>query len=1140
MTDQTLTTSLNFDDPSISGLLNGENITINSGAVLTVNSDVRWGQQAAVPFDITINNGELRIDGSTVWWVPFSASTGNAPALGTVGALDVTRGGTNVAEFLGVFTALGTAPVAADTAMPSTGWLKFRRTTATLAINDVLTFAGGATATLSSAGQRGWLHFVGREGTSSVTGRAVAASGLARIVVTGEWFELGTTNGAAGQTLQHYVQDYCPGLQIETAAGSGVYEWWGACATSDFNASNVATDARGRFYSCTATGGITFGGATFGRLPPSGARIRVPNIHVSTAVPSATVTGSISGTVLTVTGVTSGTLGIGAVLSGTNVTAGTTITSLGTGAGGTGTYNLSVASTAASTLITTTNPYAFNVINVITTLFRWKFSGAPGSLDISGLSCCGGVTGQTTTLFRVRNSTGMDGCFFGNLTATSTYHSNVVFENVCSSSILLPSRINIGFSFSENLTFTDVSVFRIIGYDSATPPVQFTALNNATFTRFEIFNRTAGTSGFIGTSCSNVLFDDCAFAMPAIFPFDVGNGVNITVRNHRAVSSMVGGAGASINYIRANNVNGLLIDGMSNFAGLALGPSNPCVNADNSRNIRFRNIGVRGTPFFPGGRELASITSSRNIRASRVFYRAPGGYDGNIFAQTANDDVVIADSGWSYAQGVFANLVTDNGRARRTLGGGQKIYSVGFANGRTNTLFSARGVHFVEQEVSATEIMLTVMTGSGKTTSDFSVNAYTDDAGTPVRDANNGLLLRSVGDQVTWTWGWYTLGVNSLQNTAPLLDGTNTGNVTLTYDLDKGAGFSGTFKALTAANLSGETGISPSIGFQLRLRAVCNTANASNLLRAVSIFANTTQQTIIDNPYPFNEPLVSLSNMTADSMAAIFRNSDGRLLEVKPHTLPRLYPAWYADAPVTLRVRRPGWNEVEAGFTLTENGAAFPLNQTDSAIADTDPGALGITVTNHGASPVTWNGKQWSITVTAPVGVSASQVAQFLSWQTARDAFTLGGGFHNMAWPVMVVGVSTALETQRGALFGSAGAALKGARVVDAGGNEVPGFARMQADDGTYYSPAASFTLTVGNIVNGSRILVRRTDNQAVIANQAVSGSTFTYSYVHTSDIPVEIVVRKATGSPAYQEWRTTTTLTNSNNSQTANQQLDE
>lgn len=1138
MPDQTLTASANFDDAAVLGLANGENITINSGAVLTVNSDVRWGQNAAVPFDITINAGELRIDGSTVWWVPFSASTGNVPALGTQGTLDVTRGGSNVAEFLGVFTALGTAPVAAGSAMPSTGWLKFRRTTAALASGDVLTFAGGATATLSSAGQRGWLHFVGREATTSANGRALAASGLARIVVTGEWFELGTTTGTAGQTIQHYVADYCPGLQIETAAGSGVYEWWGACAPGDFTSANVATDARGRFYSCTATGLITFGGATHGRLPPSGARIRVPNIHVSSAVPSATVTGSISGTVLTVTAVTSGTLGVGAVLSGTNVTPGTTITSLGTGTGGTGTYNLSVASTAASTTITTTNGYAFNTINTITPLLRWKFNGAPGSLDISGISCTGGVTGQNTTLFRVRNSTGMDGCW--NAGGNTTYHTNVVFENVCSTSILGPARVNIGFSFCENLTFTDVDVFRVIGYDSASVPYSFANLNNATFRRVELFNRTAGSAGFNCLNSSNLLFEDCNIITPAVFPFDVSGGREITIRNYRGASAMVGTAASAVYWIRAAQVNGLLVDGMSAFAGLVHGPSNQFIFCDAATNVRVRNIGTRGAPFFAGGRELLALSNSRNARVARAFFQGGPGYQLNPVAQSANDDVVVADSGWSYSAGVFASAITDNGRTRRTLGGGQKTYASSVSGGRTNTVFNARGVHFVEQEVAATELMLTVMTGSIKTTNDFSVNAYTDDAGTPVRDANNGLLLRSVGDQVTWTWAWFTLGATGFQNAAPVLDGTNTGNIALTYDLDRGAGFSGAFKALTGANLAAETGISPSIGFRLRLRAVCTTANANNLLRAVSIFATTTQQVLTDNPYPFNEPLITLSNMTAGSLAAIFRNSDGRLLDVKPATLPRLYPAWYADAPVTLRVRRPGWNEAEAGFTLTEAGAAFPLNQTDAVIADTDPGALGITVTNHNASPVTWNGRAWSITVTAPVGVSASQVAQFLSWHTAQDAYTLGGGFHNLAWPAMVVAVGTALETARGVLFGSAGAALKGVRVIDTAGNEVPGFARMQADDGSYYSPAASYTLTVNNIVAGSRILVRRTDTQAVLANQAVAGTSFGYTYTHTADIPVEIVVRKGTGSPTFQEWRTTTTLAASNNTQTANQQPDE
>jgi hypothetical protein len=77
-------------------------------------------------------------------------------------------------------------------------------------------------------------------------------------------------------------------------------------------------------------------------------------------------------------------------------------------------------------------------------------------------------------------------------------------------------------------------------------------------------------------------------------------------------------------------------------------------------------------------------------------------------------------------------------------------------------------------------------------------------------------------------------------------------------------------------------------------------------------------------------------------------------------------------------------------------------------------------------------------------------------------------------------------------------------------------------------------------MVAGSRLLIRRTDTQAVLLNEAIAGTSRAYTYTHTANIPVEIVVRKATGSPAYQEWRTTATLTASGGAVTANQQLDE
>lgn len=62
-------------------------------------------------------------------------------------------------------------------------------------------------------------------------------------------------------------------------------------------------------------------------------------------------TGSISTTVLNISAMTSGTIYVGDIISGLGVTAGTYITSFGTGSGQTGTYNLSSSQTVSSITI---------------------------------------------------------------------------------------------------------------------------------------------------------------------------------------------------------------------------------------------------------------------------------------------------------------------------------------------------------------------------------------------------------------------------------------------------------------------------------------------------------------------------------------------------------------------------------------------------------------------------------------------------------------------------------------------------------------------------------------------------------------------------------------------------------------------
>jgi hypothetical protein len=122
------------------------------------------------------------------------------------------------------------------------------------------------------------------------------------------------------------------------------------------NARNLSTMAQG-----ASTAGIlsgTYGGTGANLTPTTAGNVlftadgsvwsSTQKIVRSTAITTTTTsfTGATSGisTTLTASSVT-GTIQVGQVIAGTNITAGTTITALGTGTGGAGTYTISPAST---------------------------------------------------------------------------------------------------------------------------------------------------------------------------------------------------------------------------------------------------------------------------------------------------------------------------------------------------------------------------------------------------------------------------------------------------------------------------------------------------------------------------------------------------------------------------------------------------------------------------------------------------------------------------------------------------------------------------------------------------------------------------------------------------------------------------
>jgi hypothetical protein len=275
--------------------------------------------------------------------------------------------------------------------------------------------------------------------------------------------------------------------------------------------------------------------------------------------------------------------------------------------------------------------------------------------------------------------------------------------------------------------------------------------------------------------------------------------------------------------------------------------------------------------------------------------------------------------------------------------------------------------------------------------------------------------------------------------------------------------------------------------------------------------------------------------MVNDSAVTLSRSAAGALASVA--TLDNFYDA------------AKFWNVSSANVN-------FPTASTQVATAagtTLDLGALNVVVDATAASAFAVNTGTNTVTIKSSILAVGTKFTTLKT--TGTISFANGADASCTLQGVVVRGATGAYSpklesaTVRFTTAGTydlRGAAISGTlTVANTSGGAVtvqvqPGVTVVNSGPSITVDNAVSATFTVGGIVAGSRLLIRRTDTQAALVNEVVAGTSRAYTYTHTADIPVEIVVRKATGSPAYQEWRTTATLASSGGAVTANQQLDE
>lgn len=234
---------------------------------------------------MTVNatkGGSINIDGRYVRLIPYNTGSGTITAGSTITC------GSATGVVIGLYSSLTTAPVLTGVA---TGWIKVTAWNGIDFPTSGTFTQAGFTFTISGASSVGWIDVIGDEAGT------ITANRLGQVNILGEWFQLGSTNGTAGQTFQiptNGLLKHIAGIFIEKTAGQQDWEFYPNAGTVTFTGSTVGIGneaERGKVCWVNNAGLVTIGngGGTGlnGYVPPSGRAVVVPNVHLENCTTAA-------------------------------------------------------------------------------------------------------------------------------------------------------------------------------------------------------------------------------------------------------------------------------------------------------------------------------------------------------------------------------------------------------------------------------------------------------------------------------------------------------------------------------------------------------------------------------------------------------------------------------------------------------------------------------------------------------------------------------------------------------------------------------------------------------------------------------------------------------------------------------------
>lgn len=383
--------------------------------------------------------------------------------------------------------------------------------------------------------------------------------------------------------------------------------------------------------------------------------------------------------------------------------------------------------------------------------------------------------------------------------------------------------------------------------------------------------------------------------------------------------------------------NSVTVDGLTlaaNAAGTTSAPRNSIFVLSDTYVFTVKNIGSAASPINLGANTSSVFSISARVEVFTCtnvwftnFQSTGSSFMNSFTALLPYYD--IRDTGVGYDSSIINRLKFFNVKgiqANPTLG-------------NFTFLSGVAGSHFADCFTSNTQAYALILLSPKVTTDSTSNAAYTVVAGTPVYDGNGALLMETSGDQIIYESPYYIKGATAItgmigSSAINSTTGTTNANITADYDLDKGSGFSGTYKRCTIANLTAETGISVTTGFKFRLKltatATVTIGGGGNSLSNYMGFALTTDRSTLTPPlYPLTTSVaLGVSGCVAGASVSIISGTTTLLSGVADSSgylaTTYSYDSNNPNPSIKVRARKAGYQDFNITTTIPSTGIIVP------------------------------------------------------------------------------------------------------------------------------------------------------------------------------------------------------------------------